>query len=100
MLKFEDQNNVLNVFFPRRLDTDFCLTETNKIEEKFTPNISAVIFNMQDVDYISSAFLRICITTGKKLGRENFSLINVLPEVKKVFKIAGIDKILEIKDKE
>jgi len=51
---------------------------------------------MQDVDYVASAFLRMCLKVVKEVGPRNFSVINVHPNVKKVFKIAGFDKQLSI----
>ncbi|RLD11675.1 MAG: hypothetical protein DRI44_03060 [Chlamydiae bacterium] len=56
-----------------------------------------VVFNLKEVDYIASGFLRICIHIPKSIGSENFSIINVSPHVKKVFKLSGFDNHLNIK---
>ena len=55
-----------------------------------------VVFDLKNVDYISSAFLGICIMISKEVGRENFSIVNVNPAMKKVFKIAKLDTILNV----
>jgi anti-anti-sigma factor len=55
-----------------------------------------VKFDLKDLDYIASSFLRICIATAKNIGKDKFSIINTQPFVNKVFKIAGFDNILNI----
>jgi anti-anti-sigma factor len=53
-----------------------------------------LIFDFQEVAYISSSFLRICIKKFKELGRENFYIRNPRPDIKKVFMIAGLEQLI------
>ena len=55
-----------------------------------------VVFDLNTVDYIASAFLRVCLSTAKKLEKDHFSIVNCLPTVKKIFKISGFDKMFAI----
>lgn len=55
-----------------------------------------VVFDLHEVDYISSAFIRVCIISAHKAGQGNFSIINCHPFVKKTFKISGLDELLQI----
>ncbi len=55
----------------------------------------SLCFDIQNVEYISSAFLRICVKMSKTVGQNNFKLVNVKPELKKVLKIAGLDTLLK-----
>jgi anti-anti-sigma regulatory factor len=48
------------------------------------------------VEFVSSAFLRICLVVFKKVGAGRFSIVHVSPWVKKVFKIAGFDHSMDI----
>jgi anti-sigma B factor antagonist len=103
MIKFEKQegqfSSLLKCKFQERLDTNVCLENEleAKIDEQIKKNSSSEVeFDLQEVDYISSAFLRICIKTAKTLNNK-FSITNVKPEVLKVFKISGLDKVLNIK---
>ena len=41
-------------------------------------------------------FLGMCLSVMKEPGIESFELANVTPNVKKVFKIAGIDNLIAI----
>ena len=64
-------------------------TEKDQLEEK-------IHFDMKDVTYISSSFIRICLHTFQQSKKGNFSLINSNPFVKKTFKIAGLDELLTV----
>lgn len=50
----------------------------------------AVVFEMQDVTYVCSAFLRVCIFVAKIVGPGRFTLLGVTPPIKRVFKMAGM----------
>jgi anti-sigma B factor antagonist len=82
--------------FTERLDTANCQQIEEELYNKVQESKVPVIFNLQDVDYVASAFLRMCLKVAKEVGPGNFSVINVHPSVKKVFKIAGFDKELSI----
>ncbi len=55
-----------------------------------------IVFDLHEVDYVSSAFIRVCISSARKAGKGNFSITNCQPFVKKTFKISGLDEILQI----
>ncbi|MEO0794047.1 MAG: STAS domain-containing protein [Verrucomicrobiota bacterium] len=50
----------------------------------------ALTFDMTAVTFVSSSFLRLVLTANRMKGREGFAVTNVQPEVKKVFKMAGL----------
>lgn len=97
MVSYNVQEDKLVCSFPERLDTEKCLDLENELHQKVKELKMPVIFDLNGVTYISSMFLRICIQTLKGVGPENFSLINLNPNVKKVLKIAGLDKVITIK---
>ena len=82
--------------FTERLDTVNCLKIEDELFDKVRESKTPVVFNLQEVDYVASAFLRICLKVAKEVSPENFSVINVHPNVKRVFKIAGFDKQISI----
>lgn len=82
--------------FKERLDTANCLKIEDELFTKVQESKVPVIFNLQDVDYVASGFLRLCLRVVKEVGPGNFSVINVHPNVKKVFKIAGFDREISI----
>jgi len=97
MIKFTKNEGNLTCSFSERLDTSNCSEFQDKLYETIAASQEPkVVFDMQKVDYIASIFLGICIKVYKDKGAENFALVNVRPNVKKVFKITGMDKLLTI----
>jgi anti-anti-sigma factor len=91
--KLED--NKLFCSFDARLDTAECKNVESKLAESMSANPESVTFDMTVVDFISSAFLRICIMTAKKNLNGKFHIVNSAPAVKKVFKMAKLDEIID-----
>ncbi|MBQ2353396.1 MAG: STAS domain-containing protein [Methanobrevibacter sp.] len=61
-------------------------------------NFDSLIMDFTDLEYISSAGLRVLITTQKKLKAENIPLVikNVNDTVNEIFRMSGFNKILKI----
>ena len=57
-----------------------------------------IIVDLGEVNYVSSYGLRVFLLTAKQLrsDRRAFILCRLTPEVKKIFRISGFDKILAI----
>ena len=55
-----------------------------------------VVFDLEKVEYIASAFLRECLLIAKRFGKESFSVINSSPFVKKIFRESGCDKLFKV----
>jgi anti-anti-sigma factor len=101
MLRFDIEDDItkektLVCSFPNRMDTENCQKVETDIFDKVQESQIPVVFNLEEVDYVASMFLRLCIQIAKKVGTENFSIINLHPNVKKVFMLAGFDKQLNI----
>ena len=98
-----DYNSAEKIFtatFSGRLDT----LAVQKISEVIQVNLSSkesdaddkFIFDLRDVDYISSSFIRICVSVAKQAGSGKFSIAHCQPFIKKTFKISGLDEILNV----
>ena len=61
-------------------------------------NFDSLIMDFANLEYISSAGLRVLITTQKKLKAENVPLVikNVNDTVNEIFRMSGFNKILKI----
>jgi anti-anti-sigma factor len=59
-----------------------------------------IIVDLAEVNYVSSYGLRVFLLTAKQLrsDRRAFTLCRLTPDVKKIFKISGFDKILTISE--
>ena len=81
-----------------RIDTVTSQDLEKEIDEEYG-NFDSLIMDFTDLEYISSAGLRVLIVTQKKLKRENipFVIKNVNDSVGEIFRITGFNKILKIK---
>lgn len=80
-----------------RIDTITSKDLDNAINEEME-NFDSLILDFADLEYISSAGLRVVIATQKKLKPNNIPLVikNTNETVKGIFKMSGFDKILNI----
>ena len=99
----DTHSNTLSCQFIGRLDTNNTSKIAESVEEKIKDHTGdnqnatpKVVFDIEQVDYIASAFIRICIKAVQKTGKTNFSIINATPMIKKTFKIAGLDEELNV----
>jgi anti-anti-sigma factor len=100
-IKDDEQDDRVVVSLGGQLDT---LT-AKSLETHLAGHIAAgrkrIVVDMRDLKYVSSYGLRVFLLTAKQLrsDRNAFVLCELTPEVQKIFKIAGFDKILTIRDR-
>ena len=80
-----------------RIDTITSQELDKEINEEMG-NFDSLIMDFTDLEYISSAGLRVLIATQKKLKPENipFVIKNVNDTVNEIFRMSGFDKLLKI----
>lgn len=54
--------------------------------------VSQIVFDLGQVDYVSSAFLRLCMLASRQVKKSSFRIVNTKPQVMKVFKVACLDE--------
>ena len=108
MVNFDYNSNEKHLIcrFSGRLDTLICTGLSEEIQNKLQelkpgyseqdPLEDKIDFDMQNVTFISSSFIRICLSTFKHSGKGNFAIINCDPFLKKTFKIASLDDLLGV----
>ena len=95
MFKSCKSQDKLVLRFEGRMDTDKCAKIETEVRTAVTGPCMTVIFDLDGVDFISSAFLRFCIHGQQQAGDHGFQIVNVGPCIKRVFKIAGLDAMLK-----
>lgn len=80
-----------------RIDTITSQELDKEITEELG-NFDSLIIDFTDLEYISSAGLRVLIATQKKLKADDIPLVirNVNDAVNEIFRMSGFDKILKI----
>ena len=93
---------VITAVFTGRMDSVAAMKLADIIQNEQVINErkseEKIVFDLKDVDYIASSFIRICVTQAKQAGKGNFSIVNCQPFVKKTFKISGLDEALNIRE--
>jgi anti-anti-sigma factor len=102
MLQFNhnEGEKVVTLVFSGRMDF-LAVSNLNEIigaepvMQNWSPE-NKIVFDLSEVDYIASSFIRICVSFAKQAGSGRFSIVNCQPFVKKTFKISGLDDVLNI----
>lgn len=84
--------------FPvKKMDTN-ASAEADKIFLKsFSEgSVNKIVFDLDGVTYVASGFLRLCMSAAGKVEKGNFSVIHTDPQIMKVYKIAGLDSLLNV----
>ncbi len=83
-----------------RIDGQNALDFQASIDKVIGNTDSAIILELSDLSYISSAGLRVILLMAKTLKSRNihFSMCAIAPAVKEVFEISGFGNIISIHD--
>ena len=68
----------------------------DKAIQDITSDIQSLIFDLENLEYISSAGLRMLLTAQKKMRGGGMKLRNVSSEVMEIFELTGFADILAI----
>lgn len=87
----------LTLFIIGRIDTITSQSLEKEINDEMD-NFDSLILDLADLEYISSAGLRVLISTQKKLKSDDIPMVikNVNDNVHEIFRMSGFDKILKI----
>ncbi len=96
MVEFVESPGTLTCRFASRMDTSTCQAIEASVREKTAATKDAVVFDLAGVDFVSSAFLRLCQIVYKQVEGGRFRICHASPLVTRVFKIAGFDKLVPI----
>lgn len=94
----ERNNNVLTLKIEGRLDTTTAPTLEKTIND-ILDGVTELILDMNQLTYVSSAGLRVLLSTQKKMNKlGTMKLIGVCEEVMEVFEMTGFADILNIEN--
>ena len=98
VIKKKDYVYVVELHGP--IDTETHQQLDEELEEIIDDKTKAVILDMGDVKYISSIGIRVVITAKKNLEAKNasFSMVNLQPQIKKIFDVMKILPMFDIFD--
>ena len=103
-LTFIEHRNTLNCLFSGRLTSENSASygeilikeiDVQKKQAGVIDNLE-IVFDMEDVIYLASAFLRVCLIAAKKVDKNAFSIVNTNQFVKDLLITSGLENIAKI----
>ena len=85
----------VRILFSGQLNSTACENLDVEVDEALLKEPESVVFDLAEVSFIASIFLRLCLKTFKKMGNGHFCIINASPAVMKIFTIAGLDEMVK-----
>ena len=95
-MKFNNDNGTLTIFLSGRIDSANADAVEKEIAAICAENTyDALVLDMDDLEYISSAGLRVVLRLKK--AESSFSVINASSDVYEIFEMTGFTEIIDIK---
>lgn len=84
-----EKNNGKRVSIAGSLDSNTAQQLQQSVDAEINDSVATVIFDFKDLDFLSSAGLRVIFKTKKTMDNcgGKFLLVNLQPQIKKVFEI-------------
>ena len=93
----------LKCTFKGRMDSHASMEVDKEVGEQLKKTMDevpsdklSIVFDLSSVDYIASAFIRVCLQMAKSVNVGRFSVKNTSPSVMKIFVMTGLDKELNV----
>ena len=95
-IKTTKDGDALTITLEGRLDTITAPSLENELNESLN-GVTDLSFDLQDLQYISSAGLRVLLTAQKVMNRQGSMVVrNASDDVKEIFDVTGFSDILTI----
>lgn len=95
-IKKESNGTELTVALEGRLDTTTAPEFENEIKESIS-DVKELVLDLSKLEYISSAGLRVLLSTQKKMNVQGSMVVrNAREEVKEIFEVTGFADILTL----
>jgi len=98
-----EENNGKRISIAGSLDSNTAQKLQQSVDEEIGDSVATVIFDFKNLDFLSSAGLRVIFKTKKTMDNSGgkFLLVNLQPQIKKVFEIIkALDGMNVFKDQE
>lgn len=91
------ENEIFTLALAGRLDTNTSPDLEKEISEDLTADVKTLILDLKDLEYVSSAGLRVLLSAQKKMNKQGKMIVrNANDMVMDVFQVTGFVDILTI----
>ena len=96
--RVDEASRTMFCHFPtKKMDTTASTEADKEFLEAFSEGgADKIVFDLEGVNYVASGFLRLCVSAAGKVEKGKFSIIHTDPQIMKVYKIAGLDSVLNV----
>jgi anti-anti-sigma factor len=96
----KEENGIVFIAIKGRLDADSSPEAEEVVKDALKGQTSRILFNLGDMEYLSSAGLRILLSAAKEMRRrEGKIVLCALNEfVKEIFEVSGFQSLIPIAD--
>ena len=95
-IRKETNAGTLNIAISGRVDTTTAPALENELKDSYD-SCEALVLDFKDVEYISSAGLRVLLSAQKVMGKKGgMKLVNVSQDIMEIFEVTGFTDILTI----
>ncbi len=93
------ENGIFIVFVEGEVDAVTCDELQQKIDDLIEKGASSILLDLAGVDYISSAGLRVLLSTAKKLYSKGvFAISRPKPTVAEILEMVGLASVISVYD--
>ncbi len=96
----KEENGIVFIAIKGRLDADSSPEAEEVVKEVLKGQTNRILFNLGDMEYLSSAGLRILLSAAKEMRRRDGKIVLcALNEfVKEIFEVSGFQSLIPIAD--
>ena len=94
----KEENGIVSIAIKGRLDADSSLEAEQVVKEALGGDTNRLLFNLGELEYLSSAGLRVLLSAAKEMRRRDGKIVLcALNEfVKEIFEVSGFQSLIPI----
>ena len=94
----KEENGVVSIAIKGRLDADSAPEAEKLVKEAREGPTSRVLFNLAELEYLSSAGLRVLLSAAKEMRRRDGKIVlcSLNEFVKEIFEVSGFQSLIPI----
>ncbi len=96
----KEENGIVSIAIKGRLDADSSMEAEKVVKDALGGEANRLLFNLGELDYLSSAGLRVLLSAAKEMRRRNGKIVLcALNEfVEEIFEVSGFQSLIPITD--
>ncbi len=96
----KEENGIVSIAIKGRLDADSSPEAEKVVKEALEGQTTRVLFNLDALEYLSSAGLRVLLSVAKEMRRREGKIVlcSLNEFVKEIFEVSGFQSLIPITD--